>query len=192
MRKVLLVMILSATLFSLYAQVPQAMNYQAVVRNAQGQPLPGNTPVIFKFLVHEASATGSIVYTEYDSVETNAFGLVNLKIGEKADLGKVNWGSGAKYLQVEMNMDGSGLYTDMGATQLLSVPYALYAGSVASGKNEKCGTGDLSGPTGPTGPTGPQGLMGTIGRTGPTGAQGAVGPTGAQGPAGRAARDLRE
>ena len=69
----------------------------------------------------------------------------------------------------------------MGVSQLLSVPYALYA--------------ETAGNAGPTGPTGPQGLIGATGPQGPTGAagtngiDGSTGPTGPQGTPGLAGAD---
>lgn len=149
-----LLLLLSHTAFS---QVPPKLNYQAVVRDANGAPLVSGTQVSFRFTIHDGSITGNIVYTEVVSTTTNQLGLVSLAIGNTNNLTTVNWSSGPKFLQVETDVNNTGGYTDMGTTQLLSVPYALFAGSSQSG---------------PTGATGPIGLQGNIGPTGPTGATG--------------------
>jgi len=188
----------------LFAQSPQQMNYQAVVRNASGAVEPNATPVSIRFTLHDQTASGTPVFTETQSTTTNQFGLVNVQIGSVANnLQTVNWGSGAKFLEVEIDINHTGIYTNMGTSQLISVPYALYAANSAAGPQGPTGpqgiqgsvgaTG-LAGPTGvgvagPTGVTGNVGSAGPAGPTGigvqgPTGNQGVAGPTGSQGPAG--------
>src|SRR5687768_5527176 len=127
MKNLLLLSLLSIICCSMLAQAPQALNYQAVVRNASGQAVGSNTPVKLRFSIRDLSITGTVVFTETVNTTSNQFGLVNVKIGTNGNLGIVNWGNGEKYLQVEIEVDNSGSFTDMGTTQLLSVPYALYA-----------------------------------------------------------------
>lgn len=160
-----------------FAQAPQQMNYQAVVRNSAGNPVANGTAVKLRFNVREGSNTGNSVYNEIITTTANQFGLVNVQIGSGGNLSVVNWGSGAKYLQVEVDLNNSGTYVDMGASQLISVPYALFAGNGAAG---------ATGPTGPTGPSGNDGNPGPAGATGPTGV-GVAGPTGPTGPTGAGA-----
>lgn len=152
---------------------PQQMNYQAVVRDAGGSPVANGTTVQLRFTIHNNSATGTSVYTETISTTANQFGLVNVQIGSTGNLSTVNWGNGTKFLQVEANINSAG-FNDMGTTQLLSVPYALYAANA----------GGSQGPTGATGPTGPQGSNGATGATGPQGISGTAGVTGPTGPTG--------
>lgn len=111
----------------IYGQAPQLVNYQAVVRNSSGQPLAQGTIVNLRFSIHNLSASGQVVFTETQSTTTNQFGLVNLEIGSVGSLAIINWGNGAKYLQVEVDINNTGTFADMGVTQLLSVPYALFA-----------------------------------------------------------------
>ena len=113
------------------AQAPQLMNYQAVVRNTQGQPVAG-TLVNFQFQIHDGTATGTSVFTETDTATTNQFGLATAQIGTDSSLAVVVWSSGNKFLQVSVDVAGGTNFVDMGTTQLLSVPYALNAGSAAS------------------------------------------------------------
>ncbi|WP_396144510.1 fibrobacter succinogenes major paralogous domain-containing protein [Flavobacterium sp.] len=115
------------------AQAPQGFNYQATVRNSAGA-LIVNQNVYFKFNVMLNSATSVPVFTETHYVPTDDLGQVNLVIGQgTASVGSfstINWGTGNYYLGIELNT-GSG-YVAMGTTQLLSVPYALYANSAGN------------------------------------------------------------
>src|ERR1700722_17736777 len=83
----------------LMAQAPQQMNYQAIVRDASGQPLPGGQNVGVRFQIHDATTNGAVVYQETATVQTNQFGLVTYAIGTAGNLTTVNWGRGSKYLQ---------------------------------------------------------------------------------------------
>ena len=161
---------------SVNAQAPETLNYQAIVRNASGATLASGTKVTLHFQIHDATAGGNLVFQEQDQDTTNQFGLVNVQIGSSGNLSTVNWGSGPKYLQVGIDPTGGTNFTDMGTTQLLSVPYALFAANSAAGP---------PGPTGPTGTTGVTGLPGVTGATG-VGATGPTGPTGATGSGGGA------
>ena len=159
----------------LMAQAPQQINYQAVVRNASGQPVAAGTPVAIRFIIHDLTAAGTVVFQELQHDTANQFGLINTEIGLTASLTSVNWGTGAKYLQIETDVNNTGTFTDMGVSQLLSVPYALFSAN---------GTTGPQGPVGPQGPQGPTGANGTNGVNGATGATGLQGPTGANGPTG--------
>lgn len=167
----------------LIAQVPQSFNYQAVARNSAGNELV-NQNLLVRFTIRDAQSGGTLLYQETHAKTTNQFGVFTAAVGSGAlSIGSplfsaINWGGGARYLQVEIDITGQGnAFVDMGTSQLLSVPYALYA---ANG-----GGGSSTGPTGPTGPTGIQGPTGPAGSgngpTGPTGATGATGATGVTG-----------
>ena len=117
-----------ASLTQLHAQAPQGFNYQATVRNNSGD-LIVNTNVYFKFNVIQGSNTAVPIFTETHYVPTDDLGQVNLIIGQgTANTGvfsELDWSLGSFYLGIELDT-GSG-YVAMGTTQLLSVPYALYA-----------------------------------------------------------------
>ena len=131
MKKIYSFVTLLVILTNIYAQLPQLMNYQAVVRsNTQGQPV-SNTVVNFNFQIHDSIAGGNVVFSETDTVTTNQFGLASIQIGNSSSLVNVNWGTGNKYLQVEVDITGGTNFSDMGTSQLLTVPYAMYAGKVA-------------------------------------------------------------
>jgi hypothetical protein len=164
--------------FCAFAQVPQKMNYQAVARNAAGDVI-ANQNIRVRFSIREGSSSGAIVYQEVHQVSTNQFGLFTAQIGTGLQtlnsFSDISWGSGDKYLQIEFDDQGGTNYQNLGSTQLISVPFALYALKAEQGL----------GTTGPTGATGLDGAPGTVGPTGPTGA----GDTGPQGPAGATGAD---
>jgi uncharacterized protein (TIGR02145 family) len=116
-----------------FAQAPQGFNYQATVRNSSGQLLL-NQIVLVKFNILQNSSTGTLVYSETQTANTDDLGHINLVVGQgTASIGtfsNINWGTGNYYLGIELN-SGSG-YVTMGTTQLLSVPYALYSNSSAT------------------------------------------------------------
>ena len=111
----------------LFAQAPALIPYQAIARNAAGEPLASST-LNARFTIHDGTATGTGVWQELQTVSTSALGLFTAQLGSSVALTNVNWSNGAKFMQVELDL-GSG-FVDIGTQQLLSVPYALHAGSV--------------------------------------------------------------
>lgn len=121
----------------IFAQAPDAFSYQAVVRDGNGDVV-SDQPVIARFSILQSNPTGTLVYSETHSITTNLFGLVNVYIGNgtvlSGDISVINWGAAAHFLKVEIDISGSGTsYTDMGTTQLMSVPYSLYATKAGNG-----------------------------------------------------------
>ncbi len=127
MKKLITLLALVLTLIT-NAQAPQGFNYQATVRNSSGA-LIINQNVNFKFNIMLNSQTSVPVYAETHYVLTDDLGQVNCTIGQgtatTGSFASINWGTGNYYLGIELNT-GSG-YVAMGTTQLLSVPYAMYA-----------------------------------------------------------------
>ena len=128
MKKLFILCLTIASLTQLHAQAPQGFNYQATVRNNTGD-LIVNTNVYFKFNVMQGSQTSLPVFTEIHYVPTDDLGQVNLVIGQgtatTGAFSSIDWSLGSYYLGIELDT-GNG-YVAMGTTQLLSVPYALYA-----------------------------------------------------------------
>jgi uncharacterized protein (TIGR02145 family) len=109
------------------AQAPSLITYQAIARNAVGEPLASNT-LNARFTIHDGNATGASVWQELQTVTTSSLGLFTVQLGSIVSLSNVNWATGTKFMQVEIDL-GQG-FIDMGSQQLLSVPYTLHAGSV--------------------------------------------------------------
>lgn len=173
-----------------WAQVPQKFNYQGIARNGSGAPIASQA-LGLRITIHDGSAGGPTVYQETNTATTNAYGLYNLAIGTgnvtAGSFASVAWGTGDKYIQVEMDPTGGSNYQPIGVSQLLSVPYAIYADNGPQGPAGPAGPqgpAGATGPAGPDGPQGPQGPQGAQGPQGPAGATGAQGPTGPTGPAG--------
>lgn len=171
------------------AQTPGKMSYQAVVRNSSNQ-LVTNHSVGVRISILQGSANGSSVYSETQTTSTNANGLISIEIGDNASLNAVDWSNGPFYIKTETDPSGGANYSISGTSQLLSVPFALYALSSGSstpgpqGTKGDTGATGLQGPKGDigaTGPTGPQGAKGDVGATGLQGAKGDIGATGATG-----------
>jgi uncharacterized protein (TIGR02145 family) len=112
----------------LFSQAPALIPYQAVARDASGQALNGAT-INARFTILDVAATGSAVWQEVQAVTTSALGVFTAQLGSSVSLNSVNWANGSKFMQVEIDL-GQG-FVDMGTQQMLSVPYALYAGSVS-------------------------------------------------------------
>ncbi len=116
------------------AQVPQGMSYQSVVRNSSGAPQL-STPVALRFSILQGSATGTAVYVETQNFTTNAQGVVTGTIGTvtptQGVFSTIDWGSGTYFLKVEANINNQG-YSLSGTSPIVSVPYALTAGSLAA------------------------------------------------------------
>ena len=163
---------------SIFAQAPQKMSYQAVIRNSGGV-LVTSTSVGMKISIIQASFT---VYSETQTAITNVNGLVSLEIGGGTvvlgSFAAIDWANGPYFIKTETDPTGGTNYTISGTSELLSVPYALFSANTYPGPSGPQGA------TGLTGPQGPIGLTGPAGATGATGANGAVGATGAQGPIG--------
>jgi uncharacterized protein (TIGR02145 family) len=130
MKQVLIFLFIAVNVMA-FSQAPQSIPYQAVVRNTDGS-LMASTSMSMIFKIHDVSATGAVVYEETHSATSNTQGLVSLNVGAGTPVtgtfASINWGSGAKFLQVLMNT-GSG-NVDLGTQQMMSVPYAMYADDV--------------------------------------------------------------
>jgi hypothetical protein len=163
---------------SVFAQAPQKMSYQAVIRKSNNA-LVQSSPVGMKISILKGSATGTAVYVEAQTATTNANGLVSLEIGTGTAItgtfAAINWGTGPYFIKTEADPNGGTAYTIAGTNELMSVPYALFSASGNTGPQ---------GPAGATGATGPQGPIGLTGPAGATGATGPQGPIGLTGPAG--------
>lgn len=155
---------------SIRAQTPQTFNYQAVLRDGDNK-VRNMYDAAIQISILQGSESGTEKYSELHNVTTNAFGLINLEIGSKypANFSTIDWSNGPFYLKVLVDN------IEMGTSQLLSVPFAMYAANAPQG--EKGDPGDA----GPQGDPGPQGIKGDKGDPGIQGIQGIQGVQGEKG-----------
>lgn len=111
------------------AQSPRCLSYQAIIRSANGSVI-SNTQVGLRISILSGTASGAAVCVEEFSPTTNEYGLISLEIGSENPAGfdTIKWGADKYFIKVEVDPAGGTAYTEMGTSQLLSVPYALHAG----------------------------------------------------------------
>lgn len=129
MKKLFTLLALAFTI-SIFAQSPQKTSYQAVIRNASSN-LVTNTSIGMQISILQGSSSGTSVYTERHFPTSNINGLVTIEIGSglvvSGNFSTINWASGPYFIKNETDLNGGANYTIIGTSQLLSVPYALYA-----------------------------------------------------------------
>jgi hypothetical protein len=120
---------------SVWAQSPEKMSYQAVVRNASNA-LVTTQALGMQISILQGGATGTPVYIETQTPTTNANGLVSLEIGTgtlvSGDFTTIDWANDTYFIKTETDPTGGTSYTITGTTQLMSVPYALHAKTAES------------------------------------------------------------
>jgi uncharacterized protein (TIGR02145 family) len=172
-----------------FAQAPEKMSYQAVVRNGSNN-LVTSSAVGMQISIVQGSANGTAVYVETQTPTTNANGLVSFEIGTGTtsdNFSSINWNNGPYFIKTETDPAGGTNYTIKGTSQLASVPFAMYAktsGSATPGPKGPAGANGVDGAIGATGPQGPQGIQGSKGDKGDTGLTGAQGIQGLKGDTG--------
>lgn len=120
---------------SVWAEAPQTISYQAVVRNNVGRLLR-EKPVGVRITILSGSEDGQVVYSETRTTTTNNNGLLTFAIGDANgvttyDFSKIAWADNTYFLRCEMDPDGGNTYTLSSTSQMNSVPYALYAKNIA-------------------------------------------------------------
>jgi uncharacterized protein (TIGR02145 family) len=130
MRKIYTIFITLLLATTTWAQSPQKMSYQAVIRNSSDQ-LVTNHAVGMRISILQGSATGTSVYVETQTPTTNASGLATIEIGGgtfvTGSFSSIDWATGPYFIKTETDPTGGTSYTITGTSQLLSVPYAFYA-----------------------------------------------------------------
>ena len=124
---------------SLFAQSPHSFTYQGVARH-NNDVVVGS--IGLQLTVHEGSPAGPVVYQERQFPMTNSYGVFSVALNDgtgtviSGDFTTIDWGANPHYLQVELDENGGASYTDMGTSQILSVPYAIYADRAAWAEND--------------------------------------------------------
>lgn len=135
MKRILFIMIALISSSLLFAQ-PYSFSYQGIARDEKGQPYT-NREVSIRLSIHDSTMTGKVLYTETRKVTTNAQGLFSVTMhtsGAQASSGNflaISWSRGNKFLQTEIDPTGGSNFTNIGTTQLHSVPFALMSDSAA-------------------------------------------------------------
>jgi hypothetical protein len=135
MKKLLLILFCLPLL--IMAQAPQGFTYQGVATDNNGFELQ-NQNISIKVTILSASATGNVVWQETHATTTDTFGLFNVTIGEgtstnsgsSATFQEIDWGAASHFMKVEIDVNGGSNYVHVGTSQMMSVPYALYAENV--------------------------------------------------------------
>lgn len=148
MKNLLLIALIFFVICS-YGQSPQCFSYQAVLTDLENSPLIDQN-VGLKISIVKGSTDGEVVYSETQATTTNINGLISIEIGRGipvyGEFPSIDWGNGTYYIKNEVDPLGGNNYTINAASQLLSVPYALYANNVNTSNltlNEKQGEGEL-------------------------------------------------
>jgi uncharacterized protein (TIGR02145 family) len=120
----------------IFAQAPNKMSYQAIVRNSNNVVVT-NHAVGMRISILQGSATGSSVYTETQIPTTNDNGLIAIEIGAgtlvSGNFSNIDWANGPYFVKTETDPNGGTNYSINGTSQLLSVPYAFYAKKAENG-----------------------------------------------------------
>jgi Cu/Ag efflux protein CusF len=120
MKKLILSGLIAIMSLIAMAQSPSMFNYQAVIRDANSEILV-NQEIVLTVEILKSGPEGTAVFSEVHEISTNAYGLVNVKIGSVNPIDGVNFGDDTYFVRI--SVDGNVL----GTTQLLSVPYAMHA-----------------------------------------------------------------
>ncbi len=122
------------------AQVPQGFKYQTAIRDNNGAVI-ANKLVSIKLSLLTSSANGTAIYSEVHKVATNDFGVANLNVGNGTvglgNFSTIDWGSNTFFLKTEVDINNGTNFAFMGSSQLLSVPFAMYAAKSANAADDK-------------------------------------------------------
>lgn len=128
-----------------WAQAPNSIKYQTIVRADDGTAASFQA-VDFKISILSGSATGTTVYSEEQFLSTNGNGLVSFNIGQgvvvNGSFDEIAWGSDSHFIKIEAKMNGSNNYNLMGIEEFTSVPYAFYAKNTANNSSAWQQNGD--------------------------------------------------
>jgi len=130
MKKVYSIAVAVCFTATIWAQSPEKMSYQAVIRNA-ANTLVTNQIIGMRVSILQGTASGTEVYVETQTPNTNTNGLASIAIGEgtsvSGSFSSIDWANGPFFIKTETDPTGGTNYTITGTSQLLSVPYALHA-----------------------------------------------------------------
>jgi len=137
--------LLMASMFLTAQDVPQAINFQAIARDANSEVM-ANTPIMIQLSILDGSPEGELIYREIRSLTTNAYGSFSFQIGRDpymavGEFADIDWAGGRKFLKIDYDPTAMLQFSlSLGTIEFVSVPYAFAAGSVsyidATGAND--------------------------------------------------------
>lgn len=126
-----------------FSQAPQYLNYQAIARDAGGTII--TSPIGIKFEILQGSAVGTTVYEETNNITPSSVGVFTAAIGNGSPVvgtfTAINWANSPYFIRVSIDPAGGTSYSTVGTSELLSVPYALYAEKAGNSQNLTAGSG---------------------------------------------------
>ncbi|MCD4696840.1 MAG: hypothetical protein K8S16_11440 [Bacteroidales bacterium] len=141
----LMVLVCSLIIHTSIAQAPRLFKYQTIVRSSDGSVL-ADTNILFRFTIIEDNSIGEEVYSETHLLSTSTFGLAQAEIGAgnvlSGSFENIDWGEFAYFLKTEIDLTNTDDFQLMGVSQLVSVPYALFAENVANFDEDWIQSGD--------------------------------------------------
>jgi hypothetical protein len=136
MKKITTILIALFCSLTLWAQSPQKMSYQAVIRNSNDS-LITNAPIGMRISILQGSASGTAVYVETHTTTSNANALITVEIGDgtavTGTFAAIDWSNGPYFIKTETDPAGGSAYSIIGSSELLSVPYALFSANGTPG-----------------------------------------------------------
>ena len=138
MKKLFLLLTLYSQLLILLGQAPQSFNYQAVIRDSSNSII-SNQSIGVQIAILQGNANGNSVYTETFSETTNDYGLINLQLGSGIstdDFNTISWDNGPFFIETSIDVNGGSNFLLMGATQIMSVPYAIHSSTSTNSLND--------------------------------------------------------
>ena len=144
LKTVLVLLTCTFSLSTLWAQAPQKVSYQAIIRNSN-EALVTNSTIGMKISILQGAANGSAIYVETHTPLTNANGLVSIEIGTGSTSGNfssIDWANGPFFIKTETDPTGGSNYTITGLSELLSVPFALHSKTTENVDVRVSATGD--------------------------------------------------
>ena len=139
------VCLLMAAMFLTAQEVPQAINFQAIARDANSEVM-ANTPIMIQLTILDGAPEGELIYREIRSLTTNAYGSFSFQIGRDpymavGEFADIDWAGGRKFLKIDYDPTATLSFNlSLGTIEFVSVPYAFAAGSVsyidATGAND--------------------------------------------------------
>ena len=129
---------------SIMAQPPAGISFQAVAKDPLGNPAK-NRKIFVKDFILQGTITGTKVWAEAHETQSNEDGVYTITIGRGVkdptiplnDIGQIDWANGPFFLNFKIAVAPSipaawwvaaDNYLEMGAAQIMSTPYALFAG----------------------------------------------------------------